>query len=225
MPSRFLQDSCHARFHRGDRVVSGLADSDPPQTRTTNHCQCLAVINWNPNKVCHHRPHLDLAPPLIAMTTLSCSQLSEFFFASELQAHFLCEDLRRCHVHGCLQSAPLDTVSRSRCGPHVLPTTSQTTEPLTGTTSLSSQGLRWRPSATFTGFNDVKKRFSQLLNKVIESYTMTNIFNNGHDYIFYLNIYLHVGSNWITTHKPDLTSWSMKLRHWLLIPNGSVLLL
>lgn len=64
-----------------------------------------------------------------------------------------------------------------------------------------------RPHATFTGFNDVKKRFSQLLNKVINSYTTTITFNNGHYYNFYLNIYLNVGDNWIRIHRPDLTSW------------------
>lgn len=61
-----------------------------------------------------------------------------------------------------------------------------------------------RPHATFTGFNDAKKRFSQLLNKVINSYTMIIALNNRQH--FYLNNYSHVGHNWITTHGPDLTS-------------------
>lgn len=53
----------------------------------------------------------------------------------------------------------------------------------------------------------MKKRFSQLLNKVINSYTMAIKFNNGQYYNFYLNLYLNIGDNWITIHKPDLTSW------------------
>lgn len=35
----------------------------------------------------------------------------------ELQGRFL-KDLPCCHAPGCLESVPLDTVSRSRCGPH-----------------------------------------------------------------------------------------------------------
>lgn len=40
------------------------------------------------------------------------------FFCSWPTGTFSLKELCCCHVPGCLESVPLDTVSRSRCGPH-----------------------------------------------------------------------------------------------------------
>lgn len=61
-----------------------------------------------------------------------------------------------CHVPGCHESTRLDTVSRSRCEPHAfnpknrdLPTTSQTTKPLTEITVSHSSLWCFTGEGTF----------------------------------------------------------------------------
>lgn len=136
MLRRFLQDSSQVGFHRGwpSRASDRKCDrkrSDPhfewtptpfyERLRPTNHPQWMP-LNETQIRFSSNQPSFGPGPTPPALfddaPLLKMSDTLSFSLRGSCRHIFSLKDLRCCHVPGCLKRAPLDTLSRSRCGPH-----------------------------------------------------------------------------------------------------------